>query len=301
MAVVYKGVTIEGFGEKDLASRLEHYAGRSTAAGALLVKAGNEKAKVMLTKTGGKCEAKGTEVSLSWDACVDLTRGGVNVIYLTESALFELNNAANHNKFAALDTEVKAAIISVLKYGEKMCNLEYESTCAVAEIAKQMKGKGEPVSPFGNKQITEAPRGATNFENKPHNSKGSGEDLLPSNLFYAYNYLNGLKQPGSLGMKKHIEKVAIIKKTPRNKPLDNLNFSKLRKLYNDTLPAQFLVWWIDALIKLVGPPKDNGFSITWVGVRAEWEKCANKFVEKVPTIRHDKTKRDALIQELRKC
>ena len=207
--------------------------------------------------------------------------------YLTESVLFELQNAINAKRYGALMADVKGGRISILQYGLAMAKLEFESTEKIVQILTQIRGAGHPISPWGQKQFSGYAQGAQNAANQPHDPSSANEQRMPSKLFYAYSYLHDVVQHVRNMKMQVLQKVATIKHGPKS--MDKFTWSQMRQnwgtKYASKTPAQFLVAYIDALLWL---DNEVGWSIKWEGgTAADWKLCATEFVQTVAAVQHD--------------
>lgn len=283
-----EGVKISGY--DDLAKNLESYCKISSAAQNHLIAASKVGATIEVQNTGNICHAERTVVKVSIDSCLDKITGQPSMIYLTESVLFELQNAINFNQYQTIKKNTLNGLISVLQYGLGFSNLEFESTVKTVQILTQLKGAGHPISPWGEKQFPGYAMGPNNFANQPHDPNSTGEKLLPSKLFYAYSYLEDTVKEVKNMKIKALKKLAIIKKG--QKPIDSLKWGQLT--YNwgtnahlNKSPALFLVSYIDALLWL---GNEMGWSVIWEGgTMTDWKLCATEFVRTVPNVQHDRT------------
>ena len=291
---IVEGVEISGYGHQELAQDLEMYCNISSAAQVHLRAASQIGAKIELQNTGNICHAEQTVVKVSRDSCLDQATGLTSMIYLTESVLFELQNAINSRQYQQLRVDAMRGSISVLQYGLGFSNLEFESTAKIVQILTQVRGAGRPISPWGEKQFAGYAKGPNNFANQPHDPKSTGEQQLPSKLFYAYSYLQD-----SVKLVKNMKlaalgKLATIKKG--QKPMDSFKWSMLKAQWGDRYPnktpAQFLVSYIDALLWL---DNEVGWFVTWEGgTMADWKLCTTEFVRTAPTVQHDRPATEAI-------
>jgi len=182
-----EGVEISGYGNEELALDLEAYCVISPVARTHLKAAGQAGAKIEMQREGKVCHAEVKVVKISRDACLDQATGLTSMTYLTESVLFELQNAINAERYGKLRREALGGTISVLQYGLGFATLEFESTAKIAAILKEVKAAGRPISPWGSKQLSGNALGAQHFANGPHDPKGPSEQQLSSKLFYAYH------------------------------------------------------------------------------------------------------------------
>jgi hypothetical protein len=283
-----EGVEISGYGHQELAQDLEMYCKISPAARDHLGAANQVGAKIEIQREGKICHAELTVVKVSRDACLDQGTGLTSMIYLTESVLFELQNAINSKRYQKLKRDALIGNISVLQYGRGFSDLEFESTAKTVQILTQVRRAGQPISPWGEKQFAGYALGPNNFANQPHDPKSSSEQRLPSKLFYAYSYLqDSVKLVKNMKLAA-LKKLATIKKGPMS--MSSLKWGQLVYSWgnnsNNKTPAQFLVSYIDALLWL---GNEVGWSVNWEGgTMADWKLCATEFVRTVPAVQHDR-------------
>ncbi len=285
---IVEGVEISGYGHEELAQDLEMYCNISSMARDHLRAASQVKAKIEIQRAGNICHADKNVVKVSRDACLDQATGLTSMIYLTESVLFELQNAINFTRYQQFRKDAMGGSISILQYGLGFSNLEFESTVKTVQILTQVRGAGQPISPWGEKQFSGYAKGPNNFANQPHDPKSAGEQRLPSKLFYAYSYLQDSVKLVK-NMKPVLGKLATIKKG--QKSMNSLKWSLFRsnfgRYYENNNPAQFLVTYIDALLWL---DNEVGWSVIWEGgTMADWKLCALEFVNTVPTVHRDQS------------
>lgn len=282
-----EGVTISGYDEEVLAEDLERYCDASSIARDHLGTAKEAGVSIETFEDGHICHADGAVVKISMDACIDAKTGTTSRPYLTESVLFEIQNAINARRYGGLSADVRGGRISILQYGLNLAKLEFESTEKVVQILTQIKAQGMPLSPWGEKQFEGYAKGATFAANEPHDPNGAAEMRMPSKLMYAYNYLvNDVKYVRNMKLQV-LQKLATFKKGRQSMP--SFDWSRMRadwgSTYSAVPPAQFLVCYIDALQWL---GNETGWTVTWEGGTAsEWKLCAEKFVQSVPTVTHD--------------
>lgn len=131
--------------------------------------------KVALQDSGGKCEnnPKNSKVTISWDACKE--NGTASLAYLGESALFELVNSRNSQRFLNADKDLKNNNITILEYGLIYARLESEATVVTAKILNQLQSTNYLISEWGRKQRTEYYSHLANFAeyfmNQPHSTE----------------------------------------------------------------------------------------------------------------------------------
>lgn len=293
-----EGVEISGYGNEELALDLEAYGIISPAARAHLKAAGQAGAKIEMQREGKVCQAEVKVVKVSRDACLDQATGLTSPTYLTESVLFELQNAINADRYGRLRREVLGGTISVLQYGLGFATLEFESTAKIAAVLKEVTKAGKPVSPWGAKQISGNALGVQHFVNGPHDPKGPSEQQLSSKLFYGYTYLvDTVKRVANMKLGA-LKKLATIRKGP--KTITPFEWGRLvadwGTHYDDKTPAQFLVLYIDALLWL---GNEVGWSVNWEGgTMADWKLCATEFVRTVPLVQHDRTATEKIKQSI---
>lgn len=296
---IVEGVELSGYGHEELAQDLEAYCAISSLARDHLQAAAQIGAKVEMQRSGSICHAEREIVKISRDACLDPATGLTSMTYLTESVLFELQNAINYLRYAELRRNALGGTISVLQYGLGFSNLEFESTAKIVKILTQVKGAGRPVSPWGEKQFSGYTLGAQNFASQPHDPKGPAEQQLPSKLFYAYTYLvDTVKFVKNMKLAA-LKKLATIKKGP--KQISPLEWGKLvedwgNSSFPNATPAQFLVWYVDALLWL---GNEVGWSVNWEGgTMVDWKLCATEFVRRVPMVQHDRANTEKIRKSL---
>ncbi|MCB1925066.1 MAG: hypothetical protein KDJ27_15210 [Gammaproteobacteria bacterium] len=282
-----KGLTVSGAGERALAQDLRTYWDVSEAARTLFAAAQAAGVRIEMQDVGKLCHATGTIVSVSRDACLDPVTGAVSRPYLTESVLFEMQNAVNAARYAALMQDVKNGQLSVLQYGLAMSLLEFESTATVVHILAAVRQVGLPVSPWGQRQFSGYALGAAEAANQPHAADSTTERRLPSRLFYAYDYLTNVVRHMRNMPLQALRTVATVHQEGR--AMDAASVGRMHQAWSiahaDQRPAQFLVAYVDALLWL---DNEAGWSVDWRGgTRSEWKTCATEFVHAVPTVFHD--------------
>jgi hypothetical protein len=282
-----EGVKISGYGEDQVAEDLQSYGSVSDNALDHLRTARQVGAEVQVKNTGKICETNRTVVTITRDACLDKHTGLTSMLYLSESILFELQNAINHMKFRQLRTKARGGHISVLQYGLGMADLEYEATTKIVQILTQIKSAGRPISPWGEAQFAGYAQGRVNFGNQPHDPNAADEQRLPTKLFYDYLYLMGLKVVKNMNTAV-LKKLGTVRKGPMELP--NFKWSKLKsdwgRDYSNKTPAQFFVSYIEAL-RWLG--NETGWSVNWEGgTIAEWKVCATEFERRIPAVKPDR-------------
>jgi hypothetical protein len=293
-----EGIEILGYGWQELAQDLKMYGGLSTAAREHLRTAGKAGARVELQRSGKICQAENEVVKVSRDSCCDAGTGLTSPIYLVESVLFELQNAINWKGYQKLKHDAKGGLISVLQKGLGMSNLEFESTTKVVSILTQIKAAGRPISPWGQKQFSGYAQGITNSANQPHDSGSTGEQRLPSKLYYAYLYLRDDVKEVSRMKQGALKKLATIKQGIRSPNLFDWGVlvNNWATQYGARKPAGFLVIYVDALLWL---GNERGWSVNWEGgTQMDWKLCTTDFVRVVPGLRHDRQATEAIKRDI---
>ena len=159
----------------ELVGQLDQYFNLSLEAKTHLRAAATSGGRVNLLSSGGKCgnKPKTGIVTISWDACKE--NGAESLACIGESALFELMNSRNSQRFLDADEQLKNKNITILEYGLTYATVESEATVVTARILNKLQSTNYVISEWGNKQQRNYDAHSANFAehfmNKPHSTQ----------------------------------------------------------------------------------------------------------------------------------
>lgn len=282
-------VEITGTQESNLATTLKWFKdNETTTAGGLITTASNNNLKIKVTNSGGKCHALGSDkVELDWAGCNN------DIDELAETALFELNNAANFANYDMARNRLRKYTYSLLEYGYQMAIRETSSSIALNTILLAL-GTGYTPSQFGRGHMTKnALASPTNpleqifADSKQVETATVGSDSLKSKHLYGYDALKIIgKNFASAG--GHIKRITNNITTSGGNQVYTTGanasdystkilkyFSNRYTLVDNDYPAlkKLIVSYILALQIL---QVTHTWTITWNGNGAEWLTYANE-------------------------
>ena len=292
-------LNVEGHKAHDLVILLKYYYDNSDAAKQLFETAATLKDRtviITLQELGNVCHTIETEVSISWEACKN------NLRYLGESALFELQNAANVVKFF----NVKVLGKDVLDYGRRLAIIESESSETLVSILEQLPGgkDGYKPSSWGEKQIdiynNHPSDFVTHFIEQPHETGASGIFGLKSKHKYAYQKIPEIKE-AYLQLYKMVEiqtKIGYSTRKYRFIRRDKGDVN-LFKMFSEKWSNKeaFFIWLIYAARAIERIP---GWKVTWNRKFTEWDDFAGKVINKMSAVNRNPKNVTFIQQELMK-
>lgn len=282
-------VDITGTEAGNLATKLKWFKDNDSTAEDIIDTASNNFLKIEVKNGTGTCRALSkSKVELDWTDCHQ------NIKELTETALFEINNAVNYGSYGAAGKKLKGNIWSLLKYGYEMAIRESPSSVTLYTILVSLGSSYTP-SAFGRghmeKNQLAAASTTTTIEkifadSKQVKTATIGSDSLKSRHLYAYDAMEQIGQNFSSAGAK-IKKITQSIRTSGGTDV-NLNSSEFRDdilkyFSNQYTPTRkdydqlkkAIVSYILALQKLI---QDKSWTITWNGNGAEWVTFANEVV-----------------------